>query len=253
MRAYLLSSASSNIAEYKQKAAWDGITILRKLSRQSRSARSFGSYLYLFDSISSVCFESALLNTETPLSFFVQTTIKNMILYIQFSFSGNKSMEDIVIIHDMRLTTKMTVMAVALLITIGFFFFTSSGFAETNGQTQLYQAEQRDTKVARGFIGVLIQNISPDLKNKLGLKDTNGALVSFVAGGGPADKAGIQVGDVIKAFDGKEIKDGAELSRIVLSTTAEKNVRVDVLRKGEKKTFDVNVGERQEPEHTKQP
>jgi hypothetical protein len=89
-----------------------------------------------------------------------------MILYIQVSFSDDESMEDIMIIHYMKLSTKMTVMAVALLITIGFFFFTLEGFSETKGQPQLNQAEQRDTKTVRGFIGVLIQNISPDLKNK---------------------------------------------------------------------------------------
>jgi serine protease Do len=101
-------------------------------------------------------------------------------------------------------------------------------------------------KVVRGWLGVLIQKITPDLKDKLKLNNENGALVADVTAGGPADKAGIKRGDVITSFDGKPIRDTAELPYIVASTPVGKTVEVEVTRDGRKKTFQVKVGELKE-------
>ena len=99
-------------------------------------------------------------------------------------------------------------------------------------------------------MGVYIQDITPELNESMGLnlKDTKGALVTDVTKGGPADKAGLKSKDVVIAFDGKEVKDSTELRLIVSSTPVDKVAKVDVLRKGEKKTFDLKVGELQETE-----
>jgi serine protease Do len=124
------------------------------------------------------------------------------------------------------------------------------GFAIPSNMVKNLLPQLKKGKVVRGYMGVTIQNISPDLKDKLGLKDTKGALVGDVAEGGPAGKAGIQSEDVIIAFDGKEVKDRDELRLIVSSTTVGKDVKVDVLRKGDPKTFDLKVAELPESNET---
>jgi serine protease Do len=98
-------------------------------------------------------------------------------------------------------------------------------------------------KVVRGWLGVMIQKITPELKQKLDLKDEKGALVADVTPGGPAEKAGIQRGDVIVTFNGKEIKEMSELPYVVASTPVGKSANVEVLRKGQKKTFEVKIAE----------
>lgn len=101
-------------------------------------------------------------------------------------------------------------------------------------------------KVIRGWLGVIIQKITPDLKDKLKLKDEKGALVADVTSGGPADKAGIKRGDVITSFDGKNITNTSDLPYVVASTPVGKNVKVTVIRDGRMKTFQVKVGELEE-------
>jgi serine protease Do len=98
-------------------------------------------------------------------------------------------------------------------------------------------------KVIRGWLGVMIQKITPELKEKLGLKEGEGALVADVTTGGPAEKAGIERGDVIVSFDGKEVKEMRDLPFIVAATAVGKTVNVEVVRKGEKKSFEVKIGE----------
>ena len=73
-------------------------------------------------------------------------------------------------------------------------------------------------RVVRGWLGVMVQKITPELKDKLNLKDEKGALVADVTQGGPAEKAGIERGDVIVAFDGKEIKEMRDLPFVVAAT-----------------------------------
>jgi serine protease Do len=122
------------------------------------------------------------------------------------------------------------------------------GFAIPSNMVKNLLPQLKKGKVVRGYMGVSIQNITSDLKDKLGLKDTKGALVSDIVEGGAADKAGIQPEDVIITFDGKDIKDRDELRLTVSATVVGKNVKVDVLRKGEKKTLDLKVAELQETE-----
>lgn len=101
-------------------------------------------------------------------------------------------------------------------------------------------------KVVRGWLGVMIQNISPELKNKLGLKDTKGALVADIVRGGPAEEAGIKRGDVIISFDGKQIEQMKDLPYIVASTPVGKVVTVEVMRQGRPEKFEVKILEMKE-------
>jgi len=98
-------------------------------------------------------------------------------------------------------------------------------------------------KVIRGWLGVMIQKITPDLKKKLNLKDEKGALVSDVFVASPAEKAGIIRGDVIVSFDGKEIKEMQEFPYIVASTAVGRTVMLVIIRDGIKISKPVKIEE----------
>ena len=100
----------------------------------------------------------------------------------------------------------------------------------------------------RGWLGVRIQGVSDDIAESLGLKEPKGALVAGLTDKGPADKAGIQAGDVIVKFDGREVPNVRELPRMVADTPISKTVPVTVLRKGKEITLDVQLGRLEEGE-----
>ncbi|MDK9697253.1 MAG: DegQ family serine endoprotease [Siculibacillus sp.] len=100
----------------------------------------------------------------------------------------------------------------------------------------------------RGWLGVRIQSVTDDIAEGLGLKEPKGALVAGVTDKGPADKAGIQAGDVIVRFDGKDVPNVRELPRMVADTPISKKVAVVVLRKGKEVAFDVALGRLEEGE-----
>lgn len=96
--------------------------------------------------------------------------------------------------------------------------------------------------VTRGWLGVVIQQITDDLQEAMGLTSKSGALVSRVDPKGPARAAGIERGDVIVRFNGQGIDEMDELPRVVAATPPEKKVEVVVLRDGKEKKLKVEVG-----------
>jgi serine protease Do len=102
-------------------------------------------------------------------------------------------------------------------------------------------------RVTRGWLGVLIQKVTPQLAESFGLEEERGALVSQVLEDTPAQKAGMEQGDIILEFDGKEIKDFGDLSRIVASTPIGKTVDIKVFRGGQIVSLEANVAEMEEP------
>ena len=98
-------------------------------------------------------------------------------------------------------------------------------------------------KITRGWLGIAIQEITKELAESFGMKNTNGALVAGVEKNGPADKGGLEAGDVILKFDGKPITTSADLPRAVGATKPGKIVPVEVLRKGSAKTLNIGGGE----------
>ena len=94
----------------------------------------------------------------------------------------------------------------------------------------------------RGWLGVKIQSVTDDIAESLGLKENTGALVSSVTTDGPAAKAGIEAGDVILKFDGKDISTMRGLPRAVAQTAIGRTVDVEVLRKGQRRTMKVSIG-----------
>jgi serine protease Do len=100
--------------------------------------------------------------------------------------------------------------------------------------------------VTRGWLGVSIQGITPELAKSLSLKENKGALVAQVVAGSPAEKAGIEQGDVIVEFGGKEVADSKDLPLIVATTPVGKDVTVKLLRNGQVTARQVKVGEMEE-------
>jgi serine protease Do len=103
-------------------------------------------------------------------------------------------------------------------------------------------------RVTRGWLGVVIQRVTPELAESLELEDEKGALVSRVDPKGPAATAGLEHGDVIVGFDGKPIVNMEELPRIVAATPVGREVDLEVIRGGKRKHFEVTIGELEEPE-----
>lgn len=103
-------------------------------------------------------------------------------------------------------------------------------------------------KVHRGRIGVAIQEVTPELAESFGLAKPQGALVASVEKGSPADKAGIEAGDVILRFNDKAVSQSSDLPRIVGNTKPGTRVPVQIWRGGATKDLTVTVGEmRDEP------
>ncbi len=105
-------------------------------------------------------------------------------------------------------------------------------------------------KVVRGKIGVLIGEVTREVADAIGLPKAAGAAVSSVESDGPADKAGVQAGDVIIKYDGKNVESSADLRRLVAATAPGTKVTATVWRSGAPRDLQVTVGEMaQEPAH----
>ena len=102
---------------------------------------------------------------------------------------------------------------------------------------------RRSGHVSRGRIGVVIQEVTKELADSFGLAKPQGALVNAVEKGGPADKAGVEVSDIILKFDGKSVTSSGELPRIVGATRPGSKVSLEVWRRGATKELTVTVGE----------
>jgi serine protease Do len=98
-------------------------------------------------------------------------------------------------------------------------------------------------EVRRGWLGVRIQQVTDEIADSLNVKPTRGALVAGIDDKGPAKPAGIEPGDVIVKFDGKDVKEMRDLPRIVADTAVGKDVTVTIVRKGKELTKHVKLGQ----------
>jgi Do/DeqQ family serine protease len=121
--------------------------------------------------------------------------------------------------------------------------FEGIGFAIPSNMA-LHVAQQliANGKVQRGWLGVSIQELTPELAKSFGLDRPRGALVADVVKGGPAEKAGLQRGDVVMAFRGKDVRNASEFRNAVANTPVGQEVPVTVLRKGQSQTLTVKIG-----------
>jgi serine protease Do len=97
-------------------------------------------------------------------------------------------------------------------------------------------------EVRRGWLGVRIQQVSEEIAESLSIKPARGALVAGIDDKGPAKPAGIEPGDVIVKFDGKDVKEMRDLPKIVADTPVGKDVEVVVIRKGKEEKKSVKLG-----------
>ncbi len=105
-------------------------------------------------------------------------------------------------------------------------------------------AQLRDHgNVTRGWIGVQIQPVTPDIADSLGLKNTDGALVAEPQAGSPATKAGIQAGDVITSVNDKPVKDARDLARTIGSMPPNTSVKLGVVHQNAERTLTLTLGE----------
>ena len=97
-------------------------------------------------------------------------------------------------------------------------------------------------ELRRGWLGVRIQQVTDEIAESLNIKPARGALIAGVDDKGPAKPAGIEPGDVIVTFDGKDIKEPKDLSRVVADTAVGKEVEAVIIRKGVEQTLKVTLG-----------
>ncbi|NPB04653.1 MAG: Do family serine endopeptidase [Thermotogae bacterium] len=100
----------------------------------------------------------------------------------------------------------------------------------------------KEGKVSRGYLGIIMQNVDENLAKVLGLKKPEGVIITEVVKGSPADKAGLQEGDVIVEVDGRKIKNALTLRTIIQSKMPGEKVRIKILRKGKSKIVTVKLG-----------
>jgi serine protease Do len=118
------------------------------------------------------------------------------------------------------------------------------GFAVPSNMVRLVMDQLiQKGKVTRGWIGVTIQELTPELAQQFGLKQSRGALVSDIVKDSPAAKAGIIRGDIIIGFNGKEVKDVSSLRNLVSQSKAGSNISLKILRSGKEFTVQVNIVE----------
>ncbi len=103
-------------------------------------------------------------------------------------------------------------------------------------------------EVTRGWLGVGIQNLTPELSDYYNLNAEKGVLVTQVFEGDPADKAGIQVNDIILSVDGNSVSTGRELSSMIANTPVGHKTRLDLIRDGKKKSLTVTLAKRDDDE-----
>jgi len=116
------------------------------------------------------------------------------------------------------------------------------GFAIPINMAKELLPQLKKGKVIRGWLGVSIQDITPELAKSFGLKSSKGALVSSVVKGSPAESAGLIGGDVILQFNGKEIENAHMLSQVAAATAPNTQVKIDILRNGKAETVTLTIG-----------
>lgn len=120
------------------------------------------------------------------------------------------------------------------------------GFAvPSNMAKQVMDQIEKSGKVSRGYMGALLGTLTPELAPQFGLKaEDKGALISQVTPGGPAEKSGLKMGDVVTGIDGKTVKNADDLTMNVISHSPGSTVSLDVMRDGKPVKLSVTLGQR---------
>lgn len=97
-------------------------------------------------------------------------------------------------------------------------------------------------RIVRGWLGVMIQDITPELAKSFGLQNTSGVLISDVLADSPAEKSGLKRGDIVLQFNGKNVQDANSLSRAVAATAPESKIPMQIVRNGQQRNLDLLIG-----------
>jgi serine protease Do len=116
------------------------------------------------------------------------------------------------------------------------------GFAIPINIAKALLPQLKTGKITRGWLGLMIQDLTPELAKSFNIKETKGVLVSNVMPDSPAAKAGLEQGDVVVRFNGKAVENSRELSQMAAATTPNTPVKIDIIRNGTPKTIEVSVG-----------
>lgn len=112
-----------------------------------------------------------------------------------------------------------------------------------NVVTEVYRQLRETGRVSRGWLGVLIQDVTRELAESFGMERPQGALVAKILPDSPAAAAGLEVGDVIVRYDGREIGFSSDLPPMVGATAAGRKVQIEVMRRGKQRKLDITVAE----------
>jgi serine protease DegQ len=122
------------------------------------------------------------------------------------------------------------------------------GFAITAGVAKQIMEQIIETGgVTRGWIGVEVQDLTPELAESFKRPNTNGALIAGVLKGGPADRAGVRPGDIIVAVEGNEVVDSSGMLNLIAALPPGKAATITVMRNQSEKAIKINVGKRPKP------
>lgn len=118
------------------------------------------------------------------------------------------------------------------------------GFAvPTSMARPVYESLVKEGRVVRGYLGVVIQDLTPDLAKSFGMENARGVLISDVTADSPADESGLKQGDVIVEYQGEKVDDPAMLQRLVTRTPVGTKATIKVIRDGREKELTVKVSE----------
>jgi len=117
------------------------------------------------------------------------------------------------------------------------------GFAIPVNMAKRLLPQLKKGKVVYGYLGVYIQDLTPELARSFGLKDTDGVLIADVISDSPAEKGGLQKGDVVLEYDGKKVEDRYQLTKMVGNTPIGKKVKITALRNKGQKTLWITIKE----------
>ncbi|MFA7485780.1 MAG: DegQ family serine endoprotease, partial [Phycisphaerae bacterium] len=113
-----------------------------------------------------------------------------------------------------------------------------------NMAKNIYDQLVKDGKVVRGYLGIHLQDLTPDLAENFGLKESKGVIVNEVIPGSPAEEAGLEFGDIVVEFNGRKIEDRADLMNRVAVLAPETEVKLLINREGKEQTITAKLGER---------
>ena len=115
------------------------------------------------------------------------------------------------------------------------------GFWQVAAKEILPQLREKG-KVVRGWLGIQIESVQEDMAKTLKMKDAQGAIITQVVPGSPAETAGLKPEDVVVAVDGRPTRDNSDLSRYIASKAPGTTVKLEVIRGGSSKTVSVTLG-----------